>query len=50
MNQTDIITPIHAGVDVSKKTLDCWKPATKNKGGSHKSFANDGKGIAALLV
>jgi len=34
---------------VSKKTLDCWKSGRKNKGGSHKSFANDGKGIAALL-
>jgi len=34
---------------VSKKKLDCWKPATKNKGGIHKSFDNDGKGIAALV-
>ena len=49
MNQANNVTRIHAGVDVSKKTLDCWKPATKNKGGAHRSFDNDGKGIRSLL-
>ena len=49
MNQENNIARTYAGVDVSKKTLDCWKPSTRNKGGSFKSFDNDGKDIAALL-
>ena len=48
MNQYNIASK-YAGVDVGKKTLDCWKPATRNKGGSYKSFDNNAKGIAALL-
>ena len=49
MNQANNITRIHVGVDVSKKKLDCHKPSTKNTGGTFKGFANDGKGIGALL-
>jgi len=48
MNQKNI-TSKYAGVDVSKAGLDCWKQSTRNQGGSFKSFANNGKGIRALL-
>jgi len=34
---------------VSKAKLDCWKPTKGNKEAAFKSFANDGKGVAALL-
>ena len=49
MNQDNNVTRTYAGVDVSKKQLDCWKPATKNKGAACKGFENNAKGIASLL-
>jgi len=47
MNDTNSIT--HVGVDISKETLDCWKPAPKNDRGAFASFPNTKAGVAALL-
>jgi len=48
MNQANNIAPIHVGVDVSKKTLDCWKPATKNK--ELRKIPGIGPVISATLI
>jgi len=47
MNHTNEI--IYVGADVSKDKLDCWKPSSKSKGGSFRSFPNTKSALAALL-